>query len=100
MSFDDGENQFPEDAAGHRDCRMEIDQLRKELAESEAQREAMRAKVWEEAAKCVPYSWLDELLSGPEAANVTPGPEVAKLLDGIRKRMKAKAQEERGNNAK
>ena len=60
----------------------------------------MRAKVWEEAAKCVPYSWLDELLSGPEAANVTPGPEVAKLLDGIRKRMKAKAQEERGNNAK
>jgi len=31
MSFDDAENQFPEDADGHRDCRQEIARLTEEL---------------------------------------------------------------------
>ena len=36
MSFDDTENQFPEDADGHRDCRQEVARLTEELKTARA----------------------------------------------------------------
>jgi len=36
MSFDDAENQFPEDSDGHRDCRQEVARLTEELKAARA----------------------------------------------------------------
>ncbi len=70
--------------------------LRKRTMSPEAQeRAAARAKeilLAEELIKCVPSSWLDPLLTGPDAV-VGPPPwnclQVESLLNGIRKRMRA-----------
>jgi hypothetical protein len=50
------------------------------------------AKVWEAAAKEIPWSWLDPLLTGPSAViHKSPCPEVEALLNGVRKRLLDKA---------
>ena len=54
--------------------------------------ESAVAAAWEEAIKCVPTNWLDNLLTGPDAPRGPLGnPDVEKLLLGIINRMKARA---------
>jgi hypothetical protein len=43
----------------------------------------------EECAKCVPTSWLDPMLSGPEKVGNMPGRETEALLRGIQYRIRA-----------
>lgn len=56
---------------------------------------ALRAQVWEEAAKEIPYTWLDALLSGDGAIikdiqKITPQ-DVANVLLAVRARLQTKA---------
>lgn len=54
-----------------------------------------RDAVIEECAKCVPTTWLDPLLSGPEkVAEFHVGADVEKLLRAVRDRIRALASEE------
>jgi hypothetical protein len=61
--------------------------------------DAERARVWEEAAKEIPTTWLDPLLTGDRAAVSQHGrfdcQDIERLLNQLRERLRARAAEER-----
>ena len=49
----------------------------------------IREAVIDECAKCVPTTWLDPLLSGPNKVGNLPARETEALLRGIQDRIRA-----------
>jgi hypothetical protein len=58
-----------------------------------------KAERTEECYNAVPTTWLDPLLSGPDADPISPGPAVEKLLRGIRDRIGSLTQKDTPHNA-
>lgn len=54
-----------------------------------------RDAVIEECAKCVPTTWLDPMLSGPDKVEVKDCPSVERVLQAVAARIRALSSQER-----
>lgn len=59
-------------------------------------KDEVRDLVIEECAKCVPTTWLDPLLSGPnKVADFADGPSVERLLQEVARRIRSLSSQHR-----